>query len=1759
LLFGGVLLIGPGRALAINTVSDYQKSPAFVTSPVQPLTMLMLDNSGSMGFDAYSGTYDATRNYYGLFETRTTSASAADIYYYHPFNIAGSGDVCNYDGISGSCNKPDLTATGECTYPERTCTTGAVGDYVCFQAGSDSGTYTSDNCNDDCSGNTNCSEYQYTCQSGYVTSGSKYDKKCSDVSCSSGYSCTEAYYCSGNTSVIYAEDACDADGSGTSDCSGGASNCKPFTYSSGSKNSKTCVKYSLSGTYDNNTCDSQCSSSACQAKNYTCKGLDRSTGITYSNSTCDGSDGNTTTDCSSGYSCVNASKCVKQGSTTRYYGSSSCEDYYDTDDDKTRSCSGTCSSTGGGGSVVTWTGQACASCTALGGVCNNTGSLYAIPNYNCVADSTVCDSFKLADSVCTPTGGTVTTCDWVDLEQKATCQAICGGILVDVPTGPQQAGCTTATEKSDCVTKYGSVCETGITYTTARASYWRKTPADGTNPLGWNCNTGDCLGAGANVTLGNQLNFDQMTQMDVAKKVLIGGKRTTVSSIPGTVELDGDFNQTSNKYICSTNGLIYNSRSDCRDASGCDSSTCTPFSEGGNNGNIVLQPGEDPKGILQNNEGLAWGFGVFNSPDGGIIKNYIGSPNADIVKSINDTPSSGATPVAESLNTVVNYFRQVTPYYKNPGEYTVDTPSSGTGLWDPFVADDGSKSFAPCGRASTILITDGEPNQDDKFDATIKNYANNNSSGITDFISPTSGTNTYFVDDVAYWAHKNDLRTEAQMGGPQTLDTYMIYAFGNDPASKLKLQNAAVLGAFIDKNGDGKPNSKAVEKLAAADAREWDFYVDPATPGDDIPDNYAEANDGELLASKLQNMLGQIQQKVSAGSAASVISASRSGEGAIYQAIFYPKTPPDDAYRKITWVGDVHALWLDDYGNMREDCDADDTGDACVASDATLNVKTDKIIEFYSDTTTGEAMIRTFRDLNGDSKYISGVCSVALVKNGANVAANATSYEVREFDCTSKGGIWNSLASPDYIATGTMKDFSHYLWSGGRWLANADAATQRVYTTAAKQRHILTMEKISAGFYDDMYPFTTTSIQSFYSATGYKNIFNAASQAEADNIVNYIRGVDIAGYRSRLYDWGWGDGAQVNKLGDIVGSTPTIVAKPAEDYDVVYADKSYQRFRQAYESRRVMVYAGGNDGGLHAFNGGYYQRSNKKFLNGPPGKVQYDLGSEMWMFVPRNILPHLKWLTDPNYSHIYYLDMKPYVFDAKIFDPDATHPDGWGTVLVGGMGFGGGDFTVDTDGDGVKETTLRSTYFILDVTNPERPPVLLKEFNDAQLGFTLGAPNAVPMLRCDRRVHGSCPDNSSAAATWPMDWYLAFGSGPHNDSVTNPAGIQNAMLGKSDQEAKLYMLNLGGTGAPALARAAGPSLSWVPPYTTPGYPKTISAATFPKSFFSDLIAVDYDLNFKTDVMYFGSIADTQSSPIVYKGGMHRLVTAESLTPSTWTLNTMFNAGRPVSASATASWDGSRAWVYFGTGRLLNAFEDKADTSQQSYYGLTENHVYDGVSKKYKMDLSLPNGGNLVNVSNVWVNTSRVDSVTGLTVLGSLYDTVTNNPAVLTTTAGLYSPLAAKTFKELDLEIGETDGVNGPYKYNGWKINFPRTKERNLGQAALLGSILTFTTYMPSSDICTAEGESIIWAPYYRTGTAYFKPVLGMADRGGKLEAVRETTPVKGMTLTPSLHSGAESGTKALIQTSTGAIISVDQEAPGTVKSGVISWRDKAAE
>jgi type IV pilus assembly protein PilY1 len=128
---------------------------------------------------------------------------------------------------------------------------------------------------------------------------------------------------------------------------------------------------------------------------------------------------------------------------------------------------------------------------------------------------------------------------------------------------------------------------------------------------------------------------------------------------------------------------------------------------------------------------------------------------------------------------------------------------------------------------------------------------------------------------------------------------------------------------------------------------------------------------------------------------------------------------------------------------------------------------------------------------------------------------------------------------------------------------------------------------------------------------------------------------------------------------------------------------------------------------------------------------------------------------------------------------------------------------------------------------------------------------------------------------------------------------------------------------------------------------------------------------------------------------------------------------------------------------------------------------------------------------------------------------------------------------------------------GWYQQLP-FGERNLGQATLLGGLLTYTTYQPFDDVCLPDGLSYLSAVYYQTGTAWHHAVFGSpyglsSDESTVLSRFELG---HGLATTPNLHVGRqEGGATAFIQTSTGAIVEIGQELPiKNVKSGRINWR-----
>ncbi len=188
----------------------------------------------------------------------------------------------------------------------------------------------------------------------------------------------------------------------------------------------------------------------------------------------------------------------------------------------------------------------------------------------------------------------------------------------------------------------------------------------------------------------------------------------------------------------------------------------------------------------------------------------------------------------------------------------------------------------------------------------------------------------------------------------------------------------------------------------------------------------------------------------------------------------------------------------------------------------------------------------------------------------------------------------------------------------------------------------------------------------------------ATGGAAGEAMVNFLRGDrsnEGSFYRLRTH-----------VLGDIVSSEGSYVKQPLFNY----VDTNFGAYVTAMATRASRVYAGANDGMLHAFDA--------------------TTGQEAWAYIPGIVLPNVYKLADKNYKakHQFFVDGSPVTGDICPNAPGPCSAVQWKTILVGGLNSGG------------------KGYYALDVTDPAAPS-LLWEINSstsgfANLGFTYGNP-----------------------------------------------------------------------------------------------------------------------------------------------------------------------------------------------------------------------------------------------------------------------------------------------------------------------------------------------------------------------------------------------------------------------------------------------------
>jgi len=198
------------------------------------------------------------------------------------------------------------------------------------------------------------------------------------------------------------------------------------------------------------------------------------------------------------------------------------------------------------------------------------------------------------------------------------------------------------------------------------------------------------------------------------------------------------------------------------------------------------------------------------------------------------------------------------------------------------------------------------------------------------------------------------------------------------------------------------------------------------------------------------------------------------------------------------------------------------------------------------------------------------------------------------------------------------------------------------------------------------------------------------------------------------------------KLGDIFHSNPQLVAEPENVFYFQTNLHGYQDFFNKHKHRRRVLYAGANDGLLHAFDVGVWNRNTSKDAskgNDPANPVSicaggltdcYDngTGTELFAYAPRSIMPVFHRLTKAvgvqNKTDEWTVDGAPSGADMFI---DAAHNGtpkaanrAWHSVLVGTMREGSaleGQTPCPPAGDTSAFQNSASSVYALDVTQPE--------------------------------------------------------------------------------------------------------------------------------------------------------------------------------------------------------------------------------------------------------------------------------------------------------------------------------------------------------------------------------------------------------------------------------------------------------------------------
>ncbi|MGB0467587.1 MAG: pilus assembly protein [Pontibacterium sp.] len=393
------------------------------------------------------------------------------------------------------------------------------------------------------------------------------------------------------------------------------------------------------------------------------------------------------------------------------------------------------------------------------------------------------------------------------------------------------------------------------------------------------------------------------------------------------------------------------------------------------------------------------------------------------------------------------------------------------------------------------------------------------------------------------------------------------------------------------------------------------------------------------------------------------------------------------------------------------------------------------------------------------------------------------------------------------------------------------------------------------------------------------NTVNGIVDSRGRDRVNYLRG-------DSTYE-GTDFRVRAGRLGDIVNSDPVYAATENFDYyglapaatsGGLEVDSYYQYLTDSSTAthkavREAMIYVGANDGMLHAMRA---SGSIGSSITNPCSVDFADCeGEEVFAYIPKALYSKLSNLSDPNYSHSYYVDGSVRVADAYLDFKDygVAGTSRWGSVLIGLLGGGGaGVYALDVS----DPFNFSANDVLWDLDSADLP----------ELGYTFGNASVVKL-----------PDGT---------WAAIFGNG--YESANHKAGLYIVNL---VDPTDVIFIDTGADGS------AGNSNGLSSPIPVDTDNDKIADAVYAGDLYGNLWKFDL------------SSTNRNGWDVAFKQGNTAKPFFRACTTSACS-----NPQPITSRPEVAEHSGGGLMVLFGTGRYLTT-GDTSTTRMQSFYGIQD--------------------------------------------------------------------------------------------------------------------------------------------------------------------------------------------------------------------------------